>query len=127
MAMSKYWSFHTDSNHDDLADCLIHMDYLEQVVAQSILVVQMHWGVQFQRDGSLTICGTVKYFSAGTNMQAVRNLFEDFTVNSLRRCQYVGINAALHHHLLDSVLFTNTAEFDGIATINFTVHSRISI
>ena len=125
MALSKYWSFQSDDNHDDLDACLSVMDSLELVAAQSHLVERIHYGVMFQRDGSLTIRGIVKFYSDLTNVHAVRNLFEDCHVLPIRRHQFMRLNNILDRMLQTQILFTITVEADGQGNMTITVHSRI--
>src|SRR5687767_7516262 len=98
--------FDTNSNHDAIAQCVSYMDYLQLEIAMSHLAEYVHDRMVLQEDGSLTACGTIKYFSAETTIVDVRNQFVGFTVRHLSERKIRHMNHILDSHLDDNVLFT---------------------
>src|SRR5687767_4128526 len=107
MAMSKFWSFQSDANNDDLPACLSNSEYLVQEVALSPLVKNLHYGVFFKDNGTFAIHGTVQYFN-DNNMFNVAAEFDSFAINSIAEDEMMVYNQELD----ETALFRITAKWD---------------
>ena len=83
MDQSKYWYFSSDDDHDDVANCLIKLEKLELLMATTLYVGILHYGIREQDDGSLTIKGTIQYMTYWVDQNVVNDHLEDFHVTPL--------------------------------------------